>query len=724
MGCQAQTNLLSSCYLCFVTRRKIPMKIAIKIIFGLVVVLILAIIALLVFFDPNDYKPRIEALIESQTGREARIEGDLGWSFFPSLGIEAEGFVLENPPGFSDPVMLRVGSMAFSAELLPLLRGEIRVHKITLIDAAILLEVRADGSDNWSDLTSAKDETDRIAEETFARDTEEEQTFALLVETIAIKNASVNYRDAQQNQDINFTLHALETSNIGFDSTFPLLLDASITSEQLGNYQISLTSDVTLNADASQIALPNLALSVRLQDYADQTLSLATAVELDQQQQVIELRDLTLTGPAGLRLTGAMQLADYAADLRIAGSLTLHQLDPTRLAKAFGIDLALNTQAKVLQSLSGSMTLATAGQVINIAPLQLTLDDMTIDGSASLPMTDTMPIGFDLSISQLNLDNFMPPESSGSTASTASTEPTAADERAMNESLRGLNLDGKLKIGSITVAGLGMQNFNTSIKAGGGKIRLQPSAQLYGGNYSGNIGLDATGNRLSWSANEKLSGINIGPLLQDLVDIDRLTGSANLNMNLTGQGIASAQIFPSLNGSADFVFANGAVRGINLAQALRDAKAALGKGSPGPREDNKTDFTELRGTAQIRNGVVTNRDLLALSPYLRIAGDGTIDLPQGTVDYGVSIKVVNTDVGQGGAEFKDLEGYTIPIRVRGPFDSLSYSLDADALLKERANQEIEKQKAKVQEKIDEKKEELQDKVQDKLKEGLLRGLRF
>ena len=696
------------------------MKIILKIVLATLFLLVVAVAALLVFFDPNDHKDRIVDLIEANTGRDARIDGDIGWSIFPTIGIEAQGFVLGNLPGFDDAPIIHVDSVDFGAELLPLLRGELRVSKIFLTGAKINLEVLADGAFNWKGLGKDRKEIDKVAEETFARDEPEKQAFSMMVETIVIRDSSIRYRDAQSNQDLTFALHALETKNIGFDGTFPLSLDAAFASEQLGNYQFKVVGDVTLNHDASRIEVPNLQLSVTLNDLNNQTVTLNTDLLIDQTAQQIALNQFSLAGPAELRLTGELQAANYTADLLLDGNLTVHPVNPTRLGSSFGVDLGMGPQSKVLRALTGNLSLKTEGKLLKIAPLQFTLDDMTISGSAALPMADGLPIGFDLSVNQLNLDNFMPAESAGA----ASTNSQATDERELNASLRGLHLDGQLKIGSIQVAGLGMQSFSTSIKAAGGKIRLQPNAQLYSGNYSGNIALDATGNQLSWSANETLRGIQIGPLLKDLVDVDRVTGTGNLSLKLTGSGLTTERIYPSLNGSTEFSFTNGVVRGINLKRVLRDAKAALGKGTPSPQEENKTDFAELTGTAQIVNGVVTNRDLLAKAPYLRVSGDGSLDLPKGSVDYVVIVKVVGTDVGEGGKDFQDLEGLSIPVRVRGPFDSLSYSLDIDALLKERANQELEKQKAKVQEKIDAKKDELQDKVQDKLKEGLLRGLRF
>ena len=60
----------------------------IGIIIALIVALfIAAIVALTLFFDPNDYRDDIARYVKEQTGRELNIEGDLSLSYFPWIGI-------------------------------------------------------------------------------------------------------------------------------------------------------------------------------------------------------------------------------------------------------------------------------------------------------------------------------------------------------------------------------------------------------------------------------------------------------------------------------------------------------------------------------------------------------------------------------------------------------------------------------------------------------------
>ena len=69
-------------------------------ILGVVVLLVLASIAVVVFVDPNDYKDDIAKAVRDRTGRDLKLDGNLSLSVFPWLAIETGHAELGNPPGF------------------------------------------------------------------------------------------------------------------------------------------------------------------------------------------------------------------------------------------------------------------------------------------------------------------------------------------------------------------------------------------------------------------------------------------------------------------------------------------------------------------------------------------------------------------------------------------------------------------------------------------------
>ena len=155
---------------------------------------------------------------------------------------------------------------------------------------------------------------------------------------------------------------------------------------------------------------------------------------------------------------------------------------------------------------------------------------------------------------------------------------------------------------------------------------------------------------------------------------------------------------------------DGAIKGINIAQSLRTAKAKLSGGSAQQEASatDKTDFSELSASFKIVNGVAHNDDLVAKSPFLRLGGAGDIDIGNSRIDYLLKASVVSTAAGQGGKEADSLKGLTLPVHVTGPLEKPSFKLELASMVSDST-------KARIEDKKQEIKQQAQDKVKDKLK---------
>ena len=233
------------------------------------------------------------------------------------------------------------------------------------------------------------------------------------------------------------------------------------------------------------------------------------------------------------------------------------------------------------------------------------------------------------------------------------------------------------------------------------------------GGSSGSLSLIAAGNHLDLK--QDLTGSSINPLMKDLADKDLLEGRGNVALDVSSQGGSVDAMKKALAGTASLSLKDGAIKGINLAQSMRDIKAKLGTlqgkaegTTQKARAGEKTDFSELTASLKIANGVARNDDLALKSPFLRLTGAGDIDIGAGRVDYLAKATLVNTSSGQGGKEADKVKGLTVPVRVTGPFEALSYKLELGDLAADMA-------KAKLDEKKDEIKAKGESKLRDKLK---------
>ncbi|MEE8139853.1 MAG: AsmA-like C-terminal region-containing protein, partial [Alphaproteobacteria bacterium] len=101
-------------------------------------------------------------------------------------------------------------------------------------------------------------------------------------------------------------------------------------------------------------------------------------------------------------------------------------------------------------------------------------------------------------------------------------------------------------------------------------------------------------------------------------------------------------------------------------------------------QTQKTDFSEMGGSFQIRRGILTNNDLLLKSPLLRLTGKGKIDMPKRWIDYRIEPKLVASTTGQGGAA--GAIGISVPVNIKGPWHDIGYSPDLGAMLGDLAKQ--------------------------------------
>jgi AsmA protein len=199
---------------------------------------------------------------------------------------------------------------------------------------------------------------------------------------------------------------------------------------------------------------------------------------------------------------------------------------------------------------------------------------------------------------------------------------------------------------------------------------------------------------------------------------DYVTGKAQLAAALTARGVDFMQIRQSLNGQASFLFENGVVNGINIGQLVREGYATY-KGEPKPAaETRQTDFAELRGTLTVQDGLVTNRDLSAKSPLLRVSGAGTAHLVTEKVNYRVDAAVVSTLEGQGGRELEQLKGLTVPIQITGTFRNPKFGVAIGEVLEGRAREALEAEKQKLQQQLEAERKKREDELKKRLEQGL------
>lgn len=668
-------------------------------IIGMALGLALALLAvgvgvLYALFDGERIKGEISRVVLEQTERRLDVAGKIELSVWPDVGIRLGRLSLSEPGGKEE--FLALESARVAVAVMPLLSQQLQVRRIEVAGLRATLVKRKDGTLNIDDLTGSKTKKPKVG----AGDT---PSAPLQIDIAGIKlaNAQFTWRDEKSGSTTTLSRLDLGTGRVQADSGRQTLsVDA-----------LSLAAKGKSGSDAFELKLdaPKLALSP--DKAGGDTLTLSATLAGSGRSIVAKL---VLSGVEGN--AKALKIAKLALDLDAkSGETTVKaQLDSPVTANVAAQTVALeklggsialaNPQMPMKQlmlPLSGSLRADLAKQSAAL-DLGTRFDESTIALKLNVAQFAPPVIGFDLDIDTLNLDKYLPPK--------AAEEKSALGAKLDFSALKGHEVKGSIRIGALQVSKLKLAKLNAKLNLAGGRLDMAPlSLNLYQGTASGSLSLNAAGNQVGLK--QQLTGISINPLMKDLADKDLLEGRGNVSLDLASRGDSVTAMKQALGGTASVNLKDGAIKGINLAQTLRDLQGKLGAKQDATQQakaGDKTDFSELAASLKIAHGVAHNEDLAMKSPFLRLSGAGDIDIGGGRMNYLAKASVVASSAGQGGQGLDQLKGLTVPVRVSGPFEKLSYTLELGSLAADAA-------KAKVEEKKEEIKTKIEDKARDKLK---------
>lgn len=703
---------------------------------AIVLLIIVGVAAILILVDPNDYKDDITQAVHDATGRELTLSGEIGLSIFPWLGLSLGQTSLSNAAGFGAAPFAQVNKVDIKVKLLPLLQQRLEMKTIHLDGLQVSLSKKADGSSNWDDLAGAPAEapTQAPAEKPAPAETTTPKPQARAIPAIAIgglelTNAAITWDDQQAKQRVAISKLSLITGPVSLDTPIDLDLSMDVAlSEPKLQTPIKLKGQIAFDLEAQRYSVKGLNLQVNAQGdvlpVSPLALNLSANVAADLTQGELSLDNLQLSA-LDTHISGQTKVTGLDSNLEAKGRLAIAQFSPKSLLKQLAIELPEMADKQAMSQAQVDMHFSASPSGASLDDLKVQLDQTHLSGKASVKNFDKPAIRYDLTVNEIDVDRYLPPPSKAPAQESAPVSSTTAEPIALPmELLRGLDIDGQFHIGKLKAANARATDIAIGLKAKDGLIQVSPTkASLYDGTLNGALALDAKTDTPKFSVKESLENIVAGPLLKDLLGDDKVHGTGNVAMDLRTQGLSVDDFKQHLNGTASFRFKDGAVKGVNIGQLIREAHAKLKKKPAPPKTENQTDFAEMSGSVSITNGLVKNNDLDVKSPLLRIDGKGEVNLPKERINYLVNTSIVESAKGQAGEELDELKSLTIPIKVTGTFSDPKFSLDLKPILEAKAKQKIEEKKEEVKEKVEEKvesekakaKKKLEDKLKNKLK---------
>lgn len=219
------------------------------------------------------------------------------------------------------------------------------------------------------------------------------------------------------------------------------------------------------------------------------------------------------------------------------------------------------------------------------------------------------------------------------------------------------------------------------------------SLNVFGGQLLSQAGLTLGSSSPRFDGTVTLQHVQLGPVVEALLDKLIVSGTANAHMTLQGLGFSKMELMSGLEGRGSFAMKDGRIEGVNL---LQEAVSLLKAAGIALDTTQATVFSTIEGTFGIKQGVIHVERFLMDSHDFQASGAGTIGL-----DHTLNL---NTKLSMSEALSKQIvtatpalrmamagSRMTVPMLITGTPQAPVYALDTKALtgkIQEQAKEQV------------------------------------
>jgi uncharacterized protein involved in outer membrane biogenesis len=589
----------------------------------LVVVIIGGAFVAIKSIDFNEYRSAIADQVKQATGRELKIAGtlDVGLSLTPTVAVDDVTFA--NAPWGSRPEMATIKRFETELQLIPLIFGDIKVNRVVLKGADILLETDAKGQANWNfGPAGAAAQSETAPSGGTAGNLP-------VVNKIAFEDVTITYKDGV----------AKKTQTVAFQKFSAEMADAAS--------QIAL--EIVGNLNGNPVS-------------ASGTIGSLSGIVANQPMPI----DLKGSG-GGATFAAKGTIEQPAAGKGVAIALTAEGNSLADMTPLTGSPMPPLGP----YSFSGNLSDAKGGY--QVAGMQMKMGGSDVAGDASIALGGERPkIVAKLSSSLLDAKDFgikpAPAEGEAAPAAKSSDGRVFPDDPLPFDLLKAvdakIDFNGQKVIREpVTFDGLAV-----ALDLAGGKLTI---GKIDAGVTGGKLGLSGVidGSAKNPAVALKLAsrGIEAGTLMQTLGQSAILSGGKmDTDIDVKGAGGSVRQIMAGLNGKVGMQMGNGKINNRFARIILSDLFQLISTGSADSSNLNcfVTQF-------DIAKGVATAKALALDTNGATIHGSGNINLGNEKLDMHLDPQAKQTN----------LVRIAIPVNVGGTLASPSVMPDPAALVK-------------------------------------------
>lgn len=619
-------------------------RIAMIVVGSLVALLIMGAGLLTYLVLRLDVRGEIERNVEAATGRDLTINGAVGVSYWPVLGLKAQDVTLANVEGGRAPAFIAADEIDIGVELRPLLDRQVNVRRLVFQRPRVALEVDAEGQPNW--LLRPTPSTAPPPTTPPPEGPVDVQRTSL--RSVRINDGEVSFFDARQGAgwvagDVDIT-----TALTGLED--PMRARGSVL---YNDREVEIDASIARPGAAVRGELTQLVLNIESElltaEFRGQTV--ATSGELAGTVRASGPSLRQLAAWSGTPLQNAVWLEQFA----VTGRLTVGGGAYSFSNAGFAVDQVRGRGDFVLSELRDKPYLS--------GRLELFDFDLNpyISGHAPPPVTEE----------QAEVAAAMPDAGQAqATAEIATVEaaPRAIDVReAPSETpidfagLRAINADLELVTRAVLIQHMRIDASRVNLVLNDGFMAATVhNVSLYGGSGRGRFEIDARQPATRMSQDLAFTNLDARRFLSDAINYGGIEGRAELSLNVRVQGLTQSQMINSADGYAHMEVVSGTLHGVDLGGVATTIRNALRGELIAP--EARTPFQGFSATFAIADGVLASDSLSFNTTDLRIPGVAVIDLPNRRLDARLAPR-------------SPRGGVVVPFAARGPFGEFTYAHD-------------------------------------------------
>lgn len=625
--------------------------------FALIVILLLVAVAgitfLLVGVDPNSYKPELEKLAK-QNNIQLTIDGDLGWSFFPNLAVQAGTATITSIAGKDDPGIpdIQFQQADFILDWKALISRTVRLRAIAIDGAVIKVE-------------SAQEATNIAIAPGAAAATQKTKTndlpFELAIDQLSLTNSRITLVTPGEPdkvlEQLNFT-----SKDLNLDGrAFPITLSVSTTlPDQPSPIAIAFDSQLKFQLEEQVAELTGSTL--KLDGIKKLPIELDFNALYEGQKDSIKLSDVS--GKVGsATIKAAINILQLQTTPSATGQLSIQDLLFSELAIS---GLLGDETPEGFKKLDINTEFSASEALVKLDQLKLVLDNFSIGGNLSLKLEGPRKLEMVLKGGHLVLPTTS--EKSGEEANNQAVllTPILAP-LALLEGGKGhieLNLD------SVTSDNIKVEQLHLNLFANGKVLDITDlSGAVFGGKFQVTTKVDLKNKTPKVKFSKQLTNIDIYNALSTLADQSDVRGRLTMNFNGTSSGDTQDALMANVVGNGKLSVSELQIENINVERSYCEMAALIEKVAVKQTWANYTRLKDVQSDIYWKNQIITLPNLTTGMGNVAVAGNGTVNLEQEAYNMLITANLQGDSTSETGCHIKSksIRNRDIPLRCTGSF---------------------------------------------------------